>query len=54
MREQLRTAHARGRADVFVADTGDLDAIRSVAAELAQRHDHVDALVHAAGALDAA
>lgn len=51
--QRLRKAGARGGADFVVADTGDLDAIRRVAEELAQRHDQVDALVHAAGALDA-
>jgi NAD(P)-dependent dehydrogenase (short-subunit alcohol dehydrogenase family) len=51
--QRLRKAGAPGGAGFAVADTGDLDAIRRVAGELARRHDQVDALVHAAGALDA-
>lgn len=34
-----------------VADMGDLDAVRSIAAEIMEAHDHVDVLVHNAGAL---
>jgi dehydrogenase/reductase SDR family member 12 len=52
--QRLRNAGAPGGADFAVADTGDLDAIRRAAGQLAQRHERVDALVHAAGALDAA
>lgn len=37
---------------VVVADTGDLDAVRSAAAELMARHRRIDALIHNAGALD--
>ena len=51
--QRLRAAGAPGGIGLAVADTGDLDAIRRVAGELAQRHEGVDALVHAAGALDA-
>lgn len=43
---------APGGVDLVIADTGDLDAIRRAGAELAERHGGVDALVHAAGALD--
>lgn len=50
--ERLREAGAPGGADFVLADTADLDAVRRVAEELAQRHGRVDALVHAAGALD--
>jgi NAD(P)-dependent dehydrogenase (short-subunit alcohol dehydrogenase family) len=50
--EQLRSWGAPGGADFVVADTGDLDALRSAAAELGRRHDAVDVLVHNAGALD--
>ena len=51
--QRLRAAGAPGGVGLAVADTGDLDAIRRVAGELARRHERVDALVHAAGALDA-
>ncbi|MGZ8704034.1 MAG: SDR family NAD(P)-dependent oxidoreductase [Aeromicrobium sp.] len=51
--ERLRADGAPGGADFVIADTGDLDAIRRVAVELAERHGRVDALIHSAGALDA-
>jgi NAD(P)-dependent dehydrogenase (short-subunit alcohol dehydrogenase family) len=44
---------APGRVDVVVADTGDLDAVRSAAAALLPRRPRIDVLVHNAGALDA-
>ena len=50
--EQLRAARLPGGVDFVVADTADLDAIRSAATEIARRHDRVHALVHNAGALD--
>ena len=53
VRERLRAAGARGGIDLAIADMGDLDAIRRAAGEVARRHERVDALVHAAGALDA-
>ena len=36
-----------------IADMGDLDAVRSIAAEIAGTHEHLDALIHNAGALSA-
>jgi len=36
-----------------IADMGDLDAVRSIAAEIAGAHEHLDALIHNAGALSA-
>ncbi len=51
--QRLREAGCLGGADVFAADTGDLDAVRRAVEAVARRHDHVEALVHAAGALDA-
>ena len=36
-----------------IADMGDLDAVRSIAAEIASAHEHLDALIHNAGALSA-
>lgn len=36
-----------------IADMGDLDAVRSIAAEIASAHAHLDALIHNAGALSA-
>jgi len=51
VRDGLREA-ARGGVEVVVADTGDLDAVRRAGAEIAERHARVDALIHAAGALD--
>ena len=44
---------APGRVGVVAADVGDLDAVRSAAATLLERHDRIDVLVHNAGALDA-
>jgi NAD(P)-dependent dehydrogenase (short-subunit alcohol dehydrogenase family) len=51
--DDLRAAGAPGGVDVVIADLGDLDAVRRAATEIADRHERVDALVHAAGALDA-
>jgi NAD(P)-dependent dehydrogenase (short-subunit alcohol dehydrogenase family) len=36
-----------------IADMGDLDAVRSIAEEIAGAHQHLDALIHNAGALSA-
>ena len=44
---------AGGRVEQLVADMGDLDAVRRVAAEYLARHDRLDVLVHNAGALTA-
>lgn len=50
-----RIAEATGNDDVtfVVADMGDLDAVRRVAAEINERFDRLDVLVHNAGALSA-
>lgn len=53
VRDGLRKA-ARGDVEIVIADTGDLDAVRRAGTVLAERHGQVDALVHAAGALDEA
>jgi NAD(P)-dependent dehydrogenase (short-subunit alcohol dehydrogenase family) len=49
---ELRSG-APGRVGVVVADVGDLDAVRAAGADLLDRHDRIDVLVHNAGALDA-
>ena len=36
-----------------IADMGDLDAVRSIAVEIASTYEHLDALIHNAGALSA-
>jgi NAD(P)-dependent dehydrogenase (short-subunit alcohol dehydrogenase family) len=36
-----------------IADMGDLDAVRSIAGEITNAHQHLDALIHNAGALSA-
>ncbi|HET7357555.1 MAG TPA: SDR family NAD(P)-dependent oxidoreductase [Nocardioidaceae bacterium] len=54
VRDGLLDSGARGGVDIVIADTGDLDAVRRAGAALAERHGQVDALVHAAGALDEA
>ena len=51
--EQLRRDGAPGGVSYVVADTGDLEAVRRAATEIARRHDHLDVLIHNAGALDA-
>lgn len=50
-----RIAEATGNESVttVVADMGDLDAVRRVAAEIIERFDRLDVLVHNAGALSA-
>ena len=50
--EWLRAEGAAGGVDYVVADTADLDAISSAAAEIALRHGQVHVLIHNAGALD--
>jgi NAD(P)-dependent dehydrogenase (short-subunit alcohol dehydrogenase family) len=50
--ERLRAEGASGSVGFLVADTGNLDAVRSVCDELADQHSAIDALIHNAGALD--
>jgi NAD(P)-dependent dehydrogenase (short-subunit alcohol dehydrogenase family) len=50
--QDMLRAVTGSRVEVVVADTGDLDAVRRAAGEIADLHPRVDALVHAAGALD--
>ena len=50
--EQLRATGVPGSVRSLVADTGNLDAVRRVCDELADRHGAIDALIHNAGALD--
>ncbi|MEO6469168.1 MAG: SDR family NAD(P)-dependent oxidoreductase [Acidimicrobiia bacterium] len=45
-------AEIPGSAASVTADMGDLDSVRSAASELLTRHDHIDTLIHCAGALD--
>lgn len=46
-------AQTPASATSVTADMGDLDSVRSAASELLTRHDHIDTLIHCAGALDA-
>jgi dehydrogenase/reductase SDR family member 12 len=50
--ERLRADGLRGTVGSLVADTGNLDAVRGVCDELADRHEAIHALIHNAGALD--
>ena len=50
--ERLRADDAPGSVGSLVADTGNLDAVRRVCDELADRHGAIHALIHNAGALD--
>jgi dehydrogenase/reductase SDR family protein 12 len=50
--ERLREENARGEVGFLVADIGNLDAVRRVCDELADRHGAIHALIHNAGALD--
>jgi dehydrogenase/reductase SDR family member 12 len=50
--EALRQASGNPRVAFVVGDTGDLDAVRGVAADLLGRYDAIHALIHNAGALD--
>ena len=50
--ERLRSEAPSDRLGFLVADTGDLDAVRRVCDELADRHGPIHALIHNAGALD--
>ena len=49
---RLRADDGSGKVGFLVADTGNLDAVRSVCDELADRHGAIHALIHNAGALD--
>jgi len=50
--ERLRGDGVPGSVRFLVADTGNLDAVRSVCDELTGRHGEIDVLIHNAGALD--
>lgn len=50
--ERLRGDSAEGTVGFLVADMGNIDAVRGVCDELADRHGAIHALVHNAGALD--
>lgn len=49
---RLRADDAPSKVGCLVADTGNLDAVRGVCDELADRHGAIHALIHNAGALD--
>jgi dehydrogenase/reductase SDR family protein 12 len=49
---QLRSETGNPHIGFVVADTGDLNAVRSAAATLAERHPVIHVLIHNAGALD--
>ncbi len=52
---ELRLLHGRDASvqiHTHIADTGDLEALRRVAADLLERHPTIDVLIHNAGALD--
>lgn len=49
---QLRSETNNSRIEFIIADTGDLNAIRSAAAELITKYPAIDVLIHNAGALD--
>jgi NAD(P)-dependent dehydrogenase (short-subunit alcohol dehydrogenase family) len=50
--DALNAEPGAGSANFVIADTGDLVAMRSAAAELIARHPRIDVLIHNAGALD--
>ena len=50
--KQLRDEIAGASVTATIADTADLDALRTAAASLRARHERIDVLVHNAGALD--
>jgi dehydrogenase/reductase SDR family member 12 len=50
-RERLLGRHPGADIDIYVADMSDLDQVRAVAAQIREREDHVDGLVHNAGAM---
>ena len=49
---RLRADDAPSKVGCLVADTGNLDAVRGVCDELADRHEAIHALIHNFGALD--
>jgi len=51
VRDELAASTGNDTLETVIADMGDLGAVRAAAAELASRHDRVDALLHNAGAL---
>jgi NAD(P)-dependent dehydrogenase (short-subunit alcohol dehydrogenase family) len=53
VREEIARATGSQSLDVAIADMGDLDQVRTLADTVASRHDHIDVLVHNAGALSA-
>ncbi|MDH3226892.1 MAG: SDR family NAD(P)-dependent oxidoreductase, partial [Thermoleophilia bacterium] len=53
VRDQLAAATGNEGLTTANADMGDLDAVRTLGEELADRHDRIDVLVHNAGALSA-
>lgn len=54
VRDELARRTGSDSLETAVADMGDLEMVRAAAADIAGRHDRVDALVHNAGALTAA
>ncbi len=50
--DELNAGPGSGSAAFVIADTGDLVAVRSAAAELTARHHAIDVLIHNAGSLD--
>jgi NAD(P)-dependent dehydrogenase (short-subunit alcohol dehydrogenase family) len=53
VRDELGSSTGSTTLEVAVADMGDLDAVRTAAADLVARHAHLDVLIHNAGALSA-
>jgi len=51
VRDEIAKDTGNDTLEIVVADMGDLGAVRAAAAELAGRHDCIDALLHNAGAL---
>lgn len=51
--DELRAASTSGGVTTAIADLGELDTVRALAARLIAEHTHIDALVHNAGALSA-
>lgn len=53
VRAELAARPGAGEVSVALADMGDLAAVRALAADLRDRHTHIDVLIHNAGALSA-
>lgn len=53
VRDQLAASSGNEHLDVAVADMGDLESVRTAAADVQQRHARLDVLIHNAGALTA-